>query len=83
MEKTLINLYVPSIKEEYDIFVPMNIQIADLMAALTEGVRSMSNERYSISGDEVLVRTEPNAVLDPHKTMYECAVTNGLRLVMI
>ena len=56
MEKTLINLYVPSVQEEYDLFAPADMKIRELVGVLAIGVKDLSNGHYRISNKEMLLR---------------------------
>ena len=83
MEKTLINLFVPSVQEEYDLFAPSDLKVSELVSVLAIGVEDLSNGHYSISNKEKLLRTNPDAVLNPQKSLRESGVKNGTRLIMI
>lgn len=83
MEKILINLSVPSVQENYDVFVPSDLEIGTLVCVLASGVQDLCNGRYSISEKEMLIRTSPDAVLNPNKTLSDYDIDDGTRLVLI
>ncbi len=83
MEKILVNLYVPSIQEEYDLFAPADLKVGELVGVFALGVQDLSNGHYSISDKERLLRTNPDAVLHPQRSLKECGIKDGTRLIMI
>ena len=83
MEKILINLFVPSVQEKYDLFVPSDLEIGVLTGILANGVRDLCNGRYCISEKEMLIKTSPDVVLNPKKTLSEYDVNDGVKLVLI
>ena len=54
MEKILIDLYVPSIQMGYDVFVPSDLTLRELLPLLLEGVVDLSGGKYKVSGRELL-----------------------------
>lgn len=83
MEKILVNLFVPSVQEKYDIFVPSNLEIGVLVSVLANGVQDLCNGRYCQSEKEMLIRLSPDIVLNPHKTLSYYDIKDGARLVLI
>ena len=83
MEEILVNVEVPSIQENYDIFVPADLQIAVLADVLANGVRELTNGRYGRSGKEMLLRLAPDILLDPEKRLRDYGVGDGARLMLL
>ena len=83
MEDLLVNVEVPSIQENYDIFVPSGLQIALLTDVLANGVLELTNGRYQKSGMEMLMRLDPDVLLDPGKTIEDYHIENGARLMLL
>ena len=83
MEDLLVNVKVPSIQENYDIFVPSDLRIARLTEVLSEGVRELTNGRYQRSGKEMLMLLDPDTLLDPEKTLPDYQVENGAQLMLL
>ena len=83
MEDLLVNVEVPSIQENYDIFVPSGLQIAKLSDVLANGVRELTNGRYQKSGREMLMLLDPDVLLDPTRTIEDYHIANGARLMLL
>lgn len=83
MEKILVSLFVPSVQEKYDLFVPADLEIGTLSSVLANGVHDLCNGRYCVSEKEMLLRTSPDAVLNPNKTLSEYDINDGTGLILI
>lgn len=83
MEKILINLEVPSVKKNFDVFVPPDLEIKELCGVLSNGVYELCNGRYGISGNEMLIRVVPPALLNPEKSLMEYCVNDGAKLILL
>lgn len=83
MDKILVSLFVPLVQEKYDLFVPVDLDVGSLTSVLANSVQDLCNGRYSVSGKERLIRTLPDAVLDPLKTFSEYDINDGTELMLI
>lgn len=83
MEKILVSLFVPAVQEKYDLFVPSDLEIGTLSSVLANAIHDLSNGRYSVSEKEMLLRTFPDAVFDPNKTLFEYDIGDGTELILI
>ena len=83
MEKLLINLYVPSLMQDYDLFVPQEVEIQKTLSLIADGVVELSGGRYQKSGKEVLIRDGTNKPLHPWKTLYDYDIMDGERLILV
>ena len=83
MDKILIRLSVPALGKEFDLFVPVNLEIRLLIGILAEGVSVLSSGRYNLSGEEMLNQRLPDRLLDPGKTLAEYGVEDGADLVLL
>lgn len=83
MGKILIRLEIPSVKEQYDLFVPTDIDIKSLTNILANGIQELSNGRYGTSGKEMLMNRSPVSLLNPNKTLDDYCIKDGSVLIII
>lgn len=83
MDKILVNLFIPSVQESYDLFVPVDMEISGLIALLAEGVFELSNNRYGISGKEQLILRGQESPMNPAHTLEDYGVQDGAELVLL
>ena len=48
MEKIMVNVYVPSLQESYDVYIPTELKITQLCSLLAEGIHSLSGGKYGV-----------------------------------
>lgn len=82
MDKTLIRLYVPSIHQTYDVFVPNQIMIQSLVALLASTVENISMNEYMSSHEEILCN-EKGIVMDEKKYLLDYHIQNGDKMILI
>ena len=83
MEELLVCVEVPSIQERFDIFAPDDMEIGMLADLLANGVQDLSGGRYGKSGKEMLMRRDPDMLLNPEKTLNDYDIRNGARLMLL
>ncbi len=83
MKKLLIGLFIPATQEHLDVFVPAELSIEVLTKLLSEGVVELCHGRYVSSGKEMLVRRDPDILLNPGETLSAYGIKDGTQLVLI
>ncbi len=82
MNKILVGLTVPAIQEQYDLLVPVTIEIAQLMKLLTEGIQEIYSGHYTPSALSLLTMKYPDMLLQPGKTLEDYGMADGSQLVL-
>lgn len=82
MKKTLVGLSVPAIQEQFDLLVPVNMDIAELVKLLAEGVMELYSGHYVPSEMSLLTMKEPDLLLQPGKTLEDYGAADGTQLVL-
>lgn len=82
MDKILICLYVPSIHQSYDVFVPTQIKIGSLVDLLASTVENISMNEYMSSHEEILCN-EKGIVMDEKKYVLDYHIQNGDKIILI
>lgn len=83
MSDILIKLYVPVIDSEYDLFVPGDVRIEQVINLLAKGVADMNNGQYTASGHELLIVRAPDRLLNPALTLRSYGISDGSVLMML
>lgn len=83
MEYITVDVYLPARERSFDVRIPcaMNTLLAAHLAA--RALSGLSEGTYLPSRSSVFAQRETGALLDMRKTMAECGVTNGSRLLLI
>ena len=83
MNKNLIELHIPAIDEHFDIFVPVDVSIKELIEIIASGVSEITDGKYIASKCEQLCLKEPIGILNPALTLQDYGIKNGMRLYLI
>ena len=79
MDKILICLQVPAISRSFDVFVPLDMNINELIEVLVKGVIEMSD----ISSNEEKLNLKNNILLNPALTLQSYSIKDGEEIFLI
>lgn len=82
MDKVLISLFVPSVGEKYDVYIPLFLTVAEVSEMLTQMLEEIQSQRYVSSGKEVLCSLDQKVILEREKTLRDYHVQNGEHLLI-
>lgn len=82
MDKILICLHVPAISRSFDVFVPLDMNINELIEVLVKGVIEMSDNSY-ISSNEENLNLKNNILLNPALTLQSYSIKDGEEIFLI
>lgn len=77
MAKQLISLCIPTLQERYEVFIPDDMPLGELVPLLVEGVTSISAGKYQSSGEEMLCDPRQGLLTDLGKSVLQCGIGNG------
>ncbi len=79
--KILLEIYVPSISESFDVLLPAFLTMRELTPLIAQAVEELSNRRYVSSSREILCFAEREQILDSNRTLEEYGIRNGDHLM--
>ena len=80
--KILIQLYIPLIEEEYDVFIPINKRVGTIKQLLEKSISEQSNG-YIITEDTNLYSKDTGIVYDAQLLVKDTDLKNGSRVVLL
>lgn len=83
MDKVLIKVYVPSLADAYEIFIPLDIRLHEIIGLISSVIEQHSEGQYCSSHKEVLCEKEDGKILDINYSAYELGIHNGSKLILI
>ena len=81
--KVLLEVYIPSIEKEYDIFVPVNKKIGTIKKMIEIGIKDLTDDVYSISKDTNLYSKDAGNMYDVNVSLIDTDLKNGSRVILI
>ena len=83
MSRVLVKLYVPIIEEKYDIWLPTNKKIYNIIISLTKAVNELSMGYYTPIKSQMLYNKLSSTPYDVNITVKESDIRNGTELILI
>lgn len=81
--KLLLNVFIPAIDENYDMFIPDNLTIGEIVPLVSDIVNELSNGRFSLTGEEIFCYAEKSIPLNDSITPKDINMKHGDHLILI
>lgn len=82
MNKYLVNIWVPFIEQEFEVYIPTSIKISLAKKLIASAIIELSNNNYIINSDFNLLSTEKK-VYNDDEYVHESDIHNGSKLVLM
>lgn len=83
MKNILVCLEVPVVHNQFDLFVPIDLEISVLVGIIAEAVAEICKGHYGVSGREMLVLSDKEVLFHPNKCLQDYQVQDGARMMLI
>lgn len=81
--KINVDIIVPSINETYNLFIPINKTVGEIIKLLNQSINELTNNDFPISNKLSLVNLNTGEIYDISKMVKENHIEDGSRLVLI
>ncbi len=82
MNKVCVVLETPAVNREDDMLLPDYLPIETLQKLICDAVKDLSRGAFEPTGKELLCRREDGIILNPHYTLADYKVTDGMHLML-
>ena len=83
MNKVLVKLYIPMLEEEYDIWIPLNKKISNVIILLIKAVNEFSGGFYNPVQMPYLYDKLTGTAYNVNLTVKDSKIKNGTEIIMI
>ncbi len=83
MKKYLVDVYLPSSGEHFDVFLPANKLIGDVLSLLVDTVVPLSGYSFQRTVDTVLINAIDGGIYDLNSTVFDSGIRNASKLILI
>lgn len=83
MNKILVKLYVPTIGEQYDVWIPVNRKIYSVIKLIVKVVNEFTNGENNPSKLPVLYNKKTGKIYDINFTVSDSEIENGSEIMLI
>ncbi len=81
--KILIELYIPLIEKNYDLYIPINKKIGTIKKLVEEGLTDLTDNDYVIKENSNFYSKETGEVYNVNLAVRETDLKNGSRIILI
>ncbi len=81
--KVLVSLFVPEIGNNYDIYLPVNKKIGNIIILLNKAINELSNGNYKLDSNNLLYNVETKQIYNPDMLLANTNIRNGTKLLLI
>ena len=81
--KILIELSIPLIEKNYDLYIPITKKIGTVKKLIEEGLLDLTDHDYIIKKDSNFYSKETGEIYDVNKSVRETDLKNGSRIILI
>lgn len=83
MEKVLVNIYVPFIEKEYELFIPVNRKISIIKKLICKSIVELSDNNYRVNNTISLSNKENNYIYADDDFVIDTDIRNGTKLILM
>ena len=83
MDKVLVEVFVPVIGAEYDVFIPLRSGMAEVLELLKKAVTDLSDGQFVSTDETIVCYRENGSIINVNMSVYELGIHNGSKLMLI
>ena len=81
--KVVVKVIVPEIDKEYDVYLPINLKMGNIINLLNKVVNQLSNQEYPLSNSNSLYNSVTSEKYISDILLYNTNIRNGSILVLM
>ena len=81
--KILIELDIPLIEKNFDLYIPINKKIGTIKRLIEEELVELTDKAYTISDSTNLYSKDTGEIYDVNKNVRDTDLKNGSRIILI
>lgn len=82
MKKILVTIYVLSLQQEFDVFIPIAMNMKDAILLIQDSIVKLSNENYQ-KKDNVMLFDEDGKIINLNNKAKFSGLNNGSKVVLV
>lgn len=82
MKKILVTIYVLSLQQEFDVFIPIAMNMKDAISLIQDSIVKLSNENYQ-KKDNVILFNEEGKIINLNNKAKFSGLNNGSKVILV
>ena len=83
MERIVVNVYLPAAGKEFDVRVPLDLNVEFLAGIMAKALAPLSEDNFLPSSVCCLAQRNTGLLLNPAKTLRQCCIEQGSSLILV
>lgn len=83
MDKVLVEVFVPVLERTFDIFIPVQSPMYEVLGLMKKAIREMSDGRFAADENTAICYREDGTIININLSVYELEIKNGSKLMLI
>ncbi len=83
MDKVLVEVYVPTLKTAYDMFLPANAMMYEVLSLIKKAVTDLSGGKFIADENTIICYRGNGAIININLSVFELDIHNGTKLMLI
>ena len=79
----MVEVYVPELDVSYDLFIPANKKVGNVVLLLVKAINELSEGAYPVSVNHALMNSDTCMIYDLDLNMKDAAILNGTKLILV
>lgn len=81
--KALVEIIIPAASQKYDVYIPLDSKMSEVVAMVANALSDLSNGRYKATSDAVLCDADTGIIFNINTEVAELGIKTGSRLMLI
>lgn len=81
--KALVEIFVPAAMQRYDVYVPLESKMSEVVKMVTVALGELSDGKYKATDKAILCDADTGKIFDVNIEVAELGIKNGSRLMLI
>lgn len=81
--KALVEIYVPATAQKYDVFIPLESKMSDVIKMVAGALSDLSNGNYKATDEAILCDADTGIIFNVNMEVAELGIKTGSRLMLI
>lgn len=83
MDKILVEVYVPALGDSWDMFIPQEIKMVQILDMMKKAVDDLSEGRFQVDENTTVCYRKDGAILNINLSVKELELENASKLMLI
>ena len=83
MDKVLVEIYIPALDVSFDVFVPLQSQMSEVLELIKKAATEMSDGRFIADKNTAICHREDGTIININLSVFELEIRNGSKLMLI